>query len=607
MTTRARAILSCGFFVAILFSSAARPQAPASPGSEVTSAPIDTSDQGATPPPSTGETPGTAVEPGKIQSPDVSVSAIGNVDGPTVGLLDEDSGGLGHDMWSGASRLNLEDELTRIPIVSADPVVRDLARRILLSRADTPLGPSHHALITIRLRRLLEGGLLEEAGNLAVQVDLPNDPEFAEVQAQAFLYAGHSQDICGDKTRRRLQSAEEFWLELRTYCYVAQGNADAADLTRSILSATASADTGFPILIAELENHSPSPPGILMHPTPVDIFLLQQLGLPITPQIASQLGTAAAMLAVRDSRNRPLERLSAAEHIARTGALASRELEILANAQSFTVEQRANIRERAGGIPFLTRQVLFRQSIALEPSATMKLALIRRADPALNEQGPFAVFAALEANNVAVIPPNNSSNEASWLVARVLMLGGRSGRADAWLGPANNPLIAEAGLALDLLAPGPAHDSLAQTDLIWLATHATTDTGGWPAATALGVGLWSALGHALPPEAIQKAPIPIQTLDGETITQEQVAKIGEAVADHARRGEALLRLLNVIGGRSPTRFAPEASTFLVGTLERLGLDLNARDLAAECLLLGPPLPSARPESHVPQPGVVSSP
>jgi hypothetical protein len=182
----------------------------------------------------------------------------------------------------------------------------------------------------------------------------------------------------------------------------------------------------------------------------------------------------------------------------------------------------------------------------------------------------------------------------SWIAARVLILGGRPDAAAAWIGPAENPLIAQAGLALDLLAPGPARDSLAQTDLAWLGSHATAESGGWPAASALSIGIWNALGLGVPPEAVPKGGPIEQVYDGELLTTDQLEKLGAAAADRTRRGEAVLRLVNIIGPRGPARFAPTASIHLVGTLQTLGLSASARLLAAECLLLGPPPPAARP-------------
>ena len=563
-------------------------------GPPVTGAPVP-----ASPPESSSHQNQGGAEEQPSTSSAVSVSAIGNVDGPTVGLLDDNNGGLGQDMWSGSARADLESELSRIPIVTTDPVVRDLARRILLTRADTPIGPSHHPLITVRLQRLLDGGLLDEAGELASKVDLPSDGEVTQLQAEALLYAGRTSDICSDKTNRRLQSGDSFWLELRSYCYIAQGDAAAADLTRSILDAQPEADTGFPLLIDALNNSRPVPPGAMLHPTAVDIFLLRKLGLAVTPQVASQLGTPANVIAARDLRNPPIERLSAAEHILSTGALAAGDLVTLADAQTFSSAQRASIREQAGRLPFLTRQILFRQATALESRPVVKLALIRRADPALNESGPFTVFAQLQTSNVLAISPNATLGQTSWLAARVLMIGRRPESAAAWLSAPNNPLTAQAGIALDLLAPSAANDSLAQNDVIWLAAHATTEAGGWPAATALAIGIWNALGRTLPPDAIQKGPIVSRTFDGDLIEPSQMSEVNTAAAVHQRRGEAVLRLLNIIGTRGPARFAPDASAYLVATLEHLGLDSEARQVAAECLLLGPPLPSTPPAKSSP--------
>jgi hypothetical protein len=464
----------------------------------------------------------------------------------------------------------------------------------LLTRADVPVGPGERALITIRLQRLLDGGLVDEAGDLASQAQLSNDSEFARVQAEALVYAGRGQDICSDKTSTRLTSSDTFWLQLRTYCYIATGDIPAAELTRSILETQDSSDTGFRVLIDQIQANRAAPPGPMLRPTPIDLFLLRKLGLAVTPQVASQLGTAASVVAIRDARNPPLERLSAAEHIVSTGAIGSEELEALAEAQTFSVEQRASVGQQAGALPFLTRQALFRQSAALELRVEAKFSLIRRADPALNEQGPFPVFARLEAKNVLSIPPSAVAGQMSWIAARVLILGGRPDAAAAWLGPAENPLIAQAGLALDLLAPSPAHDSLAQTDLAWLGAHATTESAGWPAASALSIGIWSALGLAVPPEAAPKNGANEQGYDGELLTTDQLEKLDAAAADRTRRGEAVLRLVNIIGPRGPARFAPTANIHLVGTLQALGLSANARMLAAECLLLGPPPPAARP-------------
>jgi hypothetical protein len=533
----------------------------------------------------------------------VVVNQLGSVDGPVVGLLDDSNGGLGAQMWSGAVRADLETELSRIPIVTTDPVVRDLARRLLLTPAEAPVGSSHGSLVTIRLQRLLDGGLVSEAGALAAEAAVPNDMEFAKVQAEALLYAGRA-EVCSDKTNARVSASELFWLELRALCYARAGDASAADLTRSIIDAEGTNDGGFATLIDDVEQGRAVSPGAFAHPSAVDIYMMLRLGLPVTTGIAAQLGTAANLIAARDPRNAPVERLSAAEHIVRTGAPDGADLVAIADAQAFSSEQRADALGHAQPLPFLMRQSLIRQALALETRPAAKVALVERADPTINEEGPFHVFAELQAPRLAATPAQPSAERGAWIAARALILGKRADAAAEWLGMPDNPLTAEAALALDLALSNAGNDSRAQSALAWFNAHATNESGGWPAAKALAFGIWEALGRAVPvapvvPRAAgeqgQAPPAPISPpFDGARLEPGTVSKIDAAAADPTRRGEAILLVINSIGARGPARFAPEANIYFISKLKQLGLDDSAKQLAIECLLLGPPPPASRP-------------
>ena len=315
-----------------------------------------------------------------VRQSQVTVSQLGSAEGPVVGILDETSGGLSAQMWAGANRAELEAELDKIPIATTDPVLRDLSRRLLLTRADPPSGNAHHALITLRLKRLLEGGLIDEAGQLAALAAVPQDSEFDRVQAEALLYA-QSPDVCSDKTKARLSEDDNFWLELRTYCFVVGGDQPSADLTRSVLEAQGNSDTGFATLLDDVVSGTAQATGQIQHVTAVDIYLMRKVGLAVTPEIASQLGTPGDLIAARDSKNPPIERLSAADHIVRTGALSGAELRSLADAQAFTDAQKSDALTRTP-MPFLERQALIRQSDALETRPASKLSLppTRRSD-----------------------------------------------------------------------------------------------------------------------------------------------------------------------------------------------------------------------------------
>ncbi|MGZ5937879.1 MAG: hypothetical protein ACXWLK_10845, partial [Rhizomicrobium sp.] len=84
----------------------------------------------------------------------VTANDLGIVDGAPVGTLDDSNGGLGQSMWANAPRADVEELLGRIPLVSADPFVRSLARRVVLTTSEAPVGPAKRALVTIRIEKL---------------------------------------------------------------------------------------------------------------------------------------------------------------------------------------------------------------------------------------------------------------------------------------------------------------------------------------------------------------------------------------------------------------------------------------------------------------------
>lgn len=517
----------------------------------------------------------------------VAVSTLGTVDGPAVGLLDDATGGLGAQMWSESDRGELETALVRIPAATSDPVVRALARRLLLTQAEVPTGPGQHALITIRLERLLDAGMIDDAGALASIAVLPNDAEFARVQAEALLYADRATDICTDKTATRMTGDDPLWLQLRTYCYAAAGNGAAADLTRGVMAAKGEDDAAFDAL---LDGAKALPPAVA-HPTAVDIFLLRQANLPVTGAMAATLGTPANLLAARDVRNAPEDRLAAANRIASTGALGGEELASVADAQVFTDAQKTDALTEAAKLSFFARQALLRQAASRENRPLVRLALVKRADPTLNEAGPFHIFAALEAGNVASLKPDPTLGELSVIATRTLALGGRPDVAPAWIGSPSDAATAQAGLALDIASPTPDRDAVAAADIAWLAAHATA--GGWPASSALGLEVWQALGHALPADAAPvAATLATQQFSGDGFNLGQAQKLDAAVARQGRRGEAVLLILDTIGPHGPAHLEPWTVAHLVAALQKLGLGDSARALAVEALLLGPPAPAA---------------
>jgi len=548
---------------------------------------------GATAPPQALPGTGTVSVAPLPQDTGVEVGVLGTTEGPPAGLLDSSNGGLGDDLWGGSERQTIETLLSRVPLVSPDPVLRAIAKRIVLTRAGAPPGPSKRALITVRIEKLLDAGLIDEAGALAPQASVPSDPDFARVQADALLTANRAADVCGGLTSARLAAGETFWLQLRAYCAAAGGDQPTADLTRAVLDAQGNSDKAYDTLVDDVLNHKADPPGPIAHPTAMHLFLLQQAGLPVPGEVASAMGTGANLLAMRDARNPPAVRFAAAERIVRTGAVSPDELRKLADAQDIPLSRMANAAADAQAAPFLAGQLLLRRAATIEPRPEAKAELVFEALTLGDKAGMLSLTAGLQADLVASIRPTPANRSMADLFARALLVAGSPDAAARWL--SDNYVLAT---AVDLAAPDPLRAIKAQSAYSAIAAALTKnppDADPAKSAKALLLGIADVLGRPLPPDAKAQAPwIEAMTWGGKRPASGVMRRIEDASSRADRRGEALLMILDTIRSTGLRDMDPNVTVELVRLVGAMGLPDAARDLGIEALALYVPPPPPPP-------------
>lgn len=227
------------------------------------------------------------------QTSRVSVGDINVLDGDPVGLIDEGAGGLGPDMWVNSRRDELERLLTALPVGTNDLAIRSLARRLLLTASLSPVGAGKRALITIRIEKLMQGGMIEDAGALAAKARLPHDSDFARVQADALLLSGNGAEACSDTTEERLTNGETFWLELRAYCYAVSGDTEQVELIDQLLEAQGRADPAYKMLRDNAIQHLNYMPGAIANPTSLDVYLIKAAGMPVPAELVDRFHLTA--------------------------------------------------------------------------------------------------------------------------------------------------------------------------------------------------------------------------------------------------------------------------------------------------------------------------
>ena len=536
----------------------------------------------------------------------ISVVSLGEVEGPPVGTLDSTNGGLGMDLWSGSARGVAEELMGRLPLPTTISSVRSLARRIVLTRAVTPIGEADQAFTTVRIRRLLHAGLLTDAANLAAMAQIPDDPGFARVQAEAILFAGQKGHACDDTTATRLDSAEPFWIELRAYCYAMSGDADALTLTRTVMDAQNINDDAFDTLLDDVENNVARDPGGIDSPTALHAFLLRQAGLPVGFDTGAQLGTPGLLMVLRSKDNSPEDRLRAAERIFATGALSGAELIALADAQTFSRDQFATEHAQVQKLPFLAGQALLRQA-ALRASPDVQPALIFEALNRAEAKGFLGIAATLQQDALSKLLPQPGLHGMADLFGRALMLTGHADAAARWITlfdptlDSDRAQRAKFAVALNLVAPNPDRQIAAQGALDELAEEIAGKTQD-EAYAALALGLYAALREPLSPQ-VQTAAESATKMEwpGRRPAASLMTRLRAAVRAPGRKGDALMLVLNAIGARGPGDLAPDVSVGLVRTLMTLGVPGAARGIAIDALLRYRPAPAPSAPPSLPPP------
>jgi hypothetical protein len=535
--------------------------------------------------------------PGR-QAASVEVGALGTPEGPPVGTLETAGGGLGEHMWSGSNRARAEELLNRAPPATGDPAMRDLSRRIVLTRAGAPPGTAPHAFTTVRIQKLLDAGFIEEAGALAALAQVPNDEEFARVQADALLIANRSADVCGSATSTRLSAGDAFWMQLRAYCAALSGDTTNAELTREVMRAQGRDDPAYDTLLDDVLNHQAVPAGAITHPTAMHLYLLEQAGLPVPEAVARSMGTPANVLVMRDARNAPRARFEAAERVVMTGAASVGDLKVIADAQDLPVSKVASAATDAPSLPFFMGQVLLRRAATIEPRSDVKAGLIAQALSLAEKQNMLPLAAALQADVIESIKPAPTNREYARTFARALILAGRPDAAARWTG--GDPVMRSiAGLA----SQDVARIATAQIDMSAFAASFSvnppvSDPDG--SYKTLVLGLADVLGLPMPPDAKgHAASLEAQMWDGKRPGPGTMRTIEELSAQPDRRGEALLLMLDAMHGTGLRDLAPDVTIAFVRLIAGMGETDAARALAFEALAQYEPPPPPAPMASGP--------
>ena len=259
-----------------------------------------------------------------VQGGGVVVGQIATIDPSSVGLLTEEDGGFGTDMWTGSSRAFIETLLPRLPVQTLSPVMQDLTRRLLLSEARVPVGtPIAPSLLGLRVERLSASGQTDLVTDLLrLAPSRLQDAALARAEVDSMLLSENHAGACTNIETLLRDSDDPYWLKGLTFCKALSGESAAAQLGVSLLREQGGGgDDSFFELVASLVGDSKSAPVSLIDPSPLHLAMLRAARLDV-PDDAVPGARPAILRSIATSPNAPLAtRLLAAERAEAAGAL----------------------------------------------------------------------------------------------------------------------------------------------------------------------------------------------------------------------------------------------------------------------------------------------
>ncbi len=526
----------------------------------------------------------------------IQIERLQSLDPSSVGVLDEDQGGLGIDMWAGTRRALVERLLPRLPAGTRSRAMRRLMRALLLSSAKVPDGePTVPSLLGLRVERLAAAGDMEAVRKL---INLaPNnldDARLARAEVAGRLLAGDNSGAC-DRTQVMVRVDEDpYWLKAMAFCKALNGEHAAAQVGMSLLREQGSDDDRvFFTLIEALAGDERAVIDSLIAPTALHLAMLRAARRSI-PADAVEGANAAILRVIATSPNADLQvRLTAAERAEAAGTLSARALAQIYASIAFSPEEMSNALSLAESDHGPGSRALLYQVAAIETVPTARAEALKKTWALASESGGFGTAARVGVDALLALEP---SAELLWLApdaGRALLAAGKFEAAAAWFQVAlrrASQADPEAGFAalslwplMVIVNPDLATRWTPEVLARWVASQRELPEALRQQRLSVMFSLLDGLD--LMPDPVQWEALLEGPLTETTYMPSPALWRGlENAAAAGRVGETVLLALLALGDLGPGRADPLALRAVVAALSTVGLDDHARAIALEAAL-----------------------
>ncbi|TWA86366.1 hypothetical protein FBZ83_102157 [Azospirillum brasilense] len=535
----------------------------------------------------------------------IAVETLGPLDPDGAGPL-AGAAGLGNDPWRGIPRAEVLALLTELPTLTPSPAVKELQRRLLLSRGSPAAAPGEpepaRRFGALRVEKLAAMGDPRGAADLAALLPeaMTADEAAARALTDAELLAGPLD--CAAATERAKPFSGPYWQRVELFCRLRAGRIGGGmptetgaapagdDLAFEMLREQPGGDADF-LRVAEAMAGGPAVrPRSLKDPSPLTLAALRALQAALPPDVLSLTDPARLAAVASNSGTDPATRVTAAERAATALFLDSRRLEEAYRAAPAKGDELLRLKDAAARDRTARTRALVQQAMLAAMGGVRRVELAGLALELLDPPMLAGPVGAVVADMLDTLSPTPDAAALAPAAARLCFALGRADKGKRWhdLALRSRPTAEVARLwplAVIALGPPPGGGALGLAG--WLDESLR---GADPEARARVAGqlaLLQAMGLAVPEEAWRRtadpeesAPTPADAARPPTADPALWQRLAEASADR-RVGETALAALLLLGNAGPAGTPPAVVARVVGALRAVGLDGDARAIARE--------------------------
>jgi hypothetical protein len=510
--------------------------------------------------------------------------------------------GYAPDFWDGYSRAEIAAKLADFKSPGTSPALKAIASHLALSatRLDAPETDTD---VTSFIEARLD--LLAAVGNAKAYTDLllslPASHDWSVLSrhfANAYLLDGKITDACDLAGTQRENDTDPYWLKLIAFCEATAANRAGVDFQLGILEEIINVDPAFYQLIDQILVEAEQPPGAVL-PAPVT------LASPVRIDVLEATMARLARVRVESLAAEGVNPLSVSMMISLPGVLPQAKTDLIGLAvrrgwvggDMFALYARS-VEATADAVA--TAELMAAEDSSFQIDATFAKAATIAPDEATRAAALSKVWQRIASQNYSMLGGRgmfallgNSTPKASAsavVLARSAIAAGKPDVAASWFralrsqAAGTDPDIDRALVDLVPLMALMADEGVTldtATLQIWWEAQALNEKR-YEQANLL-FSLLEALGEPVSDEAwgwLESGPV---TLAGSAPAPAQWRRF--LIAAHAGdRPAVLAALFRLLSDGGPAEVSASLAGSIVGTLKGLGLEREAKAVAAEILI-----------------------